>query len=156
MKPPRVLFLDIDGVINSERTFAAFGGYPHDFTASELARFDPVALALVRKLCDKSGCVVVLSSSWRLQFTAHEVAAGLDLPVFASTPDYGSTFSRADEIAGWLAANPYVTHFAIVDDMALDWPDRTHGAHFVQTNPDIGLTVANYRQLLWLLAPETH
>jgi hypothetical protein len=152
----RILFLDIDGVLNSERSCLAFGGYPHSFAEAEIARFDPVALSMVRKLCAKAECSIVLSSSWRTMFTVGEAASALKLPIVAATPDYGSTFSRADEIAGWLAANPGVTKYAIVDDMALDWPDSTHGANFVQTNPDIGLTAANYRHLLRLLSPDCY
>lgn len=147
----KVLFLDIDGVLNSERTELAFGSYPHDFSSAELARFDPVALRLVRKLCAMTDCSVVLSSSWRTCFTVHEVANGLDLPVMAATCDLGSTFDRAEEIAMWLAGHPEVTHYAIVDDMALDWLDAPHGAHFVQTDPAVGLTASNYRALLRLL-----
>jgi hypothetical protein len=143
--------LDIDGVINSTRTQLAFGGYPHDFSERDMARFDPVALALIRKLCDITGAVVVLTTTWRLTFTLHEVEKALDLPVIGATPDLGGDFCRADEVTMWLATAKGVTHYAIVDDLALDFEDPRHALRFVQTNPDNGLSLANYRHLWRLL-----
>jgi hypothetical protein len=151
----KILFLDIDGVLNSERTSLAFGGYPHDFSPHDLGKFDPVALALVRKLCDKTGAQVVLSTSWRICFTCDQVEGGLGIPVVGATPDLGSDYSRADEIAHWLAANPNVVEFAIVDDLPIDFAEPDHQARFVQTNPDNGLSLADYRCLLRLLNPST-
>jgi hypothetical protein len=147
----RILFLDVDGVLNSTRTQLAFGGYPHDFSERDMGRFDPVALALVRKLCDITGAVVVLSTTWRLNFTLEEVEQGLELPIVGATPDLGGDYCRADEIAMWLATAKGVTHYAIVDDLALDFEDPRHALRFVQTNEDYGLSVANYRQLFRLL-----
>lgn len=147
----RVLFLDIDGVINSERSCAAFDGYPHDFSPRDMGRFDPVALALVRKLCDTTDCSIVVSSTWRTTFTLHEIGCKLELPVMAATPDLGGDYARADEIAMWLRSHPEVTHYAIVDDLALDFDDPEHQARFVQTNDEFGLSLANYRQLRRLL-----
>jgi hypothetical protein len=149
----KVLFLDLDGVVNSERTCAAFDGYPHDFSPVDLARFDSVALALVRKLCAKTDCVIVLSSTWRLTFTIEEVAHYLDLPVMAATPDLGDTNSRSDEIALWLKRHPQITTYAIVDDLWLSFDDPEQQARFVQTNGEFGLSLPNYRQLRHLLLP---
>ena len=152
----KVLIFDIDGVVNSERSCAAFDGYPHDFSPRDMARFDHVALALVRKLCDVTGCSIVLSSTWRLTFTLHEIAGALDLPVIDATPDLGDACARADEINAWLRCHPEVTHYAIVDDLPLDFDDRKRQARFVQTNEAFGLSLADYRQLRRLLAPECY
>jgi hypothetical protein len=149
----KVLFLDLDGVINSERTMAAFGGYPHDFSKEDMARFDPVALALVRKLCAAADCYVVLSSTWRLNFTVEEVAHYLDLPVMAATRDLGGDYARTDEIAMWIRTHPTITEYAIVDDLPLDFADPDMQARFVQTNEEFGLSLANYRALRRLLLP---
>jgi hypothetical protein len=148
----KVLFLDIDGVLNSDRSDLAFGGLPDGFMPHDLARFDPVALALVRRLCAETGAAVVLSSSWRLHHTVQEAAAGLGLPVVDSTRDLGSSFGRSDEITLWLATHPEVTHYAIVDDMALHWPNAPHWQHFVRTSAAIGLTASEYFSLHRLLS----
>lgn len=148
--PLKVLFLDIDGVLNSGRSQMAFDGYPHSFRPADMARFDPVAIALVRRLCRESGCSVVLSSDWRYDFGAHEAANAFDLPVMDATP-VTVTGTRSMEIAAWLAANPAVKVYAIVDDI-LDLDDL-HGTRWVLTDPANGLSLADYSALRRLLMP---
>lgn len=144
----KVLMLDIDGVLNSTRTQVAFYGYPHSFSAADMVKFDPVALALVRRLCRDSGCKVVLSSSWREQFRCDEVAEALDLPVIGATPQ-GDYFTRGHEIAAWLERHPEVTRYAIVDDCE---PMLDHQLpFFVQTDPNVGLSRTNWGTLLHIL-----
>ena len=142
----RVLFLDIDGVINSTRTAVACGvGYPHELT--QLDRFDGVALALIRKLCHIGELSVVLSSTWRMSFHYHKVANALDLPIIASTDTNGKL--RGEEIARWLEANKdRVESYAIVDDdsdMLEEQMDR-----FVKTDGHEGLSWKNYSDLCTL------
>lgn len=146
----RILFLDIDGVLNSDRTMTAFGGYPHSFGALDMTRFDSVALALVRRLCRETGCSVVLSSDWRYSCTAHEAAKGLDLPIMGITP-MDVTGTRAMEIEAWLAAHPDVFAYAVVDDIR-DIEDL-HGERWILTDPAFGLSLANYYALQRLLSP---
>jgi hypothetical protein len=153
--PTKVLFLDIDGVLNSQKTCEAFGsplkgGFPHGFDADNMALFDHAAIALIRKLCEKTDASIVLSSSWRIIHSVHECANGLDLPIFDRTPSlnwHGRV--RGDEIATWLTEHPEVTRYAIVDDDSdmLDWQK----SRFVQTNYQEGLTFRNYEDLLCLL-----
>jgi len=107
----RVLFLDIDGVINSARTAVAFGGYP--FKPDD-PRFDQVALALIRKLCQAGEVSICLSSSWRLGEDVHKLANAFDLPIFAKTPSLAA--KRGHEIQHWLDAHSEVQEWAIVDD----------------------------------------
>lgn len=145
----KILFLDIDGVLNSRRTCHAFDGYPDDF--GDMRRFDLVAVALVRRLCRETGCQVVLSSTWRYYFTAEQAAAALALPMISatSTESYNDYASRGGEIRAWLAAHPEVTHYAIVDDVAAMLPEQQ--PHFVQTDDGFGLTLADYHRLHMLL-----
>ena len=53
----KVLFLDIDGVVNNKRTEKSFGGF---------MAIDPAMAALVQRIVRNTGCEIVLSSSWRL------------------------------------------------------------------------------------------
>lgn len=148
--PMKILFLDIDGVVNSRRTALAFGGYPHDFSPAGMARFDPVAIAMVRRLCRETKTSIVLSSTWRLHFTVAEVAAGLDLPVIDHTPNSPAGYDgRGHEIAAWLAAHPEVDSYAIVDDQAVMLPEQA--AHFGQTDEACGLSLDDYDRLYMIL-----
>lgn len=148
----KVLFLDLDGVVNSRRTAVACDGYPYDFSKKEMERFDPIALKLIRKLCEETGCSVVLSSDWRYSCTVHEVANGLDLPVIDFTPVKGLHKKRGEEIAAWMFDHPEVTQYAIVDDN--NWMLSEQQDNFVQTNEEIGLTLRDYLDLKAILMSE--
>jgi hypothetical protein len=146
----KVLFLDIDGVLNSRRTLIAHNGYPHGFEPDQMKMFDHAALGLIRDLCRHSGAVVVLSSSWRILHLVEEVAAGFDLPVIDRTPSLAG--NRGQEIAAWLAAHPSVVVYAIVDDNSdMLESQRTH---FVQTSEEEGLSFRDYAALKRILNGE--
>jgi hypothetical protein len=136
----KVLFLDIDGVLNSAKTCCAFGGYP--FTMDHIGAFDQAAIRLIQRLCDQ-GVQVVLSSSWRNDKDWETYGPGLGLPIIDRTPS--SMGPRGSEIKQWLDAHPEVEQYAIVDD------DRDMLAEqlprFVKTNGEEGLTFADYRKL---------
>lgn len=142
-----ILFLDIDGVLNSKRTSVAFDGSPHSFSPKDMLRFDMVAVGLIRTLCAQTNCSIVLSSDWRYDFTAHQVANALDLPVMDVTPKLPG--SRGFEINAWLSAHPEVIRFAIVDDIAQMFDCQS--ANFVQTDDECGLSLRNYLDLLLIL-----
>ncbi len=144
----KVLFLDIDGVINSERTRAAFNGYPQNFSQSDMVRFDQVAISLIRRVCKTTRCKIILSSSWRVYYRTEEVEEALDLPVIGVTPDLDGQ-ARGFEINKWLSDHPEVTKYAIVDDT----PDMldSQKAFFVQTDPNDGLSFNDYLQLITIL-----
>jgi hypothetical protein len=144
----RVLFLDIDGVLNSHRTCVGLGGFSGDFSAEGVALFDHAALGLVRGLCRVGGVSVVLSSSWRIVHSFASVAAGLDLPVVDRTPSLGGC--RGDEIADWLSRHPGVERYAIVDDDSDMLP--TQLPFFVKTNGFEGLLWRDFEKLCGLFS----
>jgi hypothetical protein len=147
----KVLFLDIDGVLNSDRTAFAHGGYPHNFSPDHLALFDRTAIALVRRLCADHGVQIVLSSTWRYHFPVWKVAEGLDLPVIGHTPKPADCeyMNRGREIALWLSEHPEVTHYAIVDDINAMLPEQQ--PYFVQTDERDGLSLGDYARLAHIL-----
>jgi hypothetical protein len=148
MQPTKVLFLDIDGVLNSERSCYALGGFPHGFDAKNKLMFDWVAVGLIRRLCADTDTSIVLSSTWRILHSVHDCANGLDLPIFDKTPGGGG--NRGKQIQEWLDAHPEVKQYAIVDDDG-DMLDEQR-PFFVQTNVRNGLTLDDYSELKRLLA----
>jgi hypothetical protein len=143
----KILFLDIDGVLNSQRSCVAFHGFPHDFTPKDMGMFDMVAVGLIREACKETGCSIVLSSTWRKFSTAAETAAALDLPVIDCTPVLNK--ARGFEINAWLAEHPEVTSYVIVDDDS-DMLDFQR-PYFVQTDFQTGLSLENYAQIKQVL-----
>lgn len=151
MNPTKVLFLDIDGVINSERTVEASGGYPHSFLDHDMSRFDPIAVKLIQKLLRDTGSVVVVSSTWRMHYSCEEIAKGLDIPVLDRTPSFGRI--RGDEVKKWLdlyTDKHNVTKYAIVDDNS-DFLEEQK-PFFVQTDAFNGLMFQDYDRLFKLLS----
>lgn len=131
----KVLFLDIDGVLNSHRTAIAFGGYPHEVDGYHREMFDEVGLTLIRGIVKTSGSSVVLSSSWRLTHAHDLVGRALDLPIIDRTPSLVG--ERGKEIKAWLDAHPEVESYAIVDDDSDMLPEQT--PFFVKTSGYDGL-----------------
>lgn len=137
----KILFLDIDGVLNSTRTCVAFGGYPMELY--HLEAFDQVAIRLIRRLCDSAGVQVVLSSAWRLTHDFKDVGKTLELPIIDRTPSLCG--ARGLEINAWLAAHPGVEQYAIIDDDPDMLPSQQN--NFVQTSHQEGMNFADYQKL---------
>ncbi len=56
-----VIFLDIDGVFVTHRSWLG----SKVKRSGRLSEFDPIALEMVRKLCEKNSAKIVVSSTWR-------------------------------------------------------------------------------------------
>lgn len=148
----KALFLDIDGVLNSQRSCHALGGYPHGFDELNMAMFDLVAIGLIRRVCQKTGCVIILSSSWRIIHSVQDCANGLSLPVIDRTLSLPGPARRGDEIAAYLQQNPSITQYAIVDDDSDIMPEQLK--FFVQTDGREGLLWDDYERLLTILGSD--
>jgi hypothetical protein len=100
----KVLFLDIDGVLNSRSTTSF---------KNSLWPYDPYMAFMVGKIQLDTGCEIVLSSSWR--WSEDGVAAVRKLVnLLDITPKLN--LSRGEEIQAWLDKHPEVTAYAILDD----------------------------------------
>ncbi len=153
----KILFLDIDGVLNTERQhdhcvekgIAPVDGFGY--------AFDPVAVANLKKIVDETGADIVISSSWKFWglSTMQKLWARRDLPgqVIDITPNTVSDelllsvdlssmelpAGKGSEIKEWLSdnGNP-VSRYAILDDVPDMLPEQQ--SHFVQTDPRVGIT----------------
>lgn len=163
----KVLFMDIDGVLNSEDWLRRRGaGEPGRMADPEYMAeraLDPVAVWLVSNIVARTGCKVVLSSTWRVdgigrvQKLLNRVGAKFEL--YDATPDcaqqVGSLFigaERGAEIQEWLAKHPETERFAIVDDSDDIGPLKDH---LVRTSHDRGLTLRETSLLIKALG-EAH
>lgn len=129
----KVLFLDIDGVLNCPTTKERIGG-EGIFAAMIGLDARPVNL-LLNWLALFPEVKVVLSSTWRL----HPDTLGLAqaaLPIMDVTPNKRH---RQDEVMSWLAAHPEVEAFAILDDMQFFRAPLSRC--FVQTSYERGLLI---------------
>jgi hypothetical protein len=154
-----LLFLDVDGVLNSARHRGGVASWGmDDFHVNELAR-------VVRR----TGCEIVVSSAWRRggigqgsQFREVLCAckegptvlrAVIGRTPFGDRVGLGDDFQRCQEIAHWLGEfRPDGCRFAIVDDDA--GAGIGMSAHFVQTDICDGLTPDLADRLIEILSED--
>jgi hypothetical protein len=150
----KVLFLDIDGVLNSRKWYEA-NKEPINFESSFMYRhaqeLDPAACALVNELCESEGLDIVISSTWRRLHKLQEISdmftsRGLLAPVISSTPQLRSGF-RGQEIAEWLYARYEVEKYVILDDD----PDFYPNQPLVRTDNAVGITAKDIEKAKELL-----
>lgn len=130
----KVLFLDIDGVVNCATT-AQRSGY--------FIGIDPYMALMIDRIIQATGCKVVLSSSWR-HFTggAKEVCKKV-CELYGVTPTLLGEL-RGTEIKKWLDdhdsvfENELVTKYAIVDDNDDMLPEQM--PNFFKTSWSTGIT----------------
>lgn len=156
----RVLFLDFDGVLNTRAGRIANG----------IEHICPARVELVNQIVERTGCAVVISSTWRLLFSPKPLkapeqreamqkildAAGAKFQVYDVTPDTRQVIRnghrwacRGGEIQMWLddCSEP-VSAFASVDDEA----PMGHLEHrCVRTNDHDGLTQEHVERLVSML-----
>lgn len=142
----KILFLDIDGVLNSRRSSFALGGVPRaglPLNEDNMKLFDWIAVGMIRRLCEEEGVSIVLSSSWRICQKCVPLGWALELPIVDEIDR--NLGSRGEQIQRWLNLHPEVEYYAIVDDSS-DMLE-SQGPHFVQTTYDDGLLYVHFRKL---------
>ena len=148
----KIIFLDIDGVLNSQRSAVANSDFGNIMDHDSWNALDPVAIKLLRHVCNETGADCILSSSWRILATQEDIIAFqdfLEVPIIGVTPR-GMHGVRGEEIKEWLDnCKEHVESFCIVDDdndMLDDQQDN-----FVQTDERIGLTWQNCKDMISII-----
>lgn len=121
----KLLFLDIDGVVNCKSTTQRMNGF---------IGVDPELMQKVKHIKNMTGCQVVLSSTWRLN-NASFMDISRRIALLGATKNL-SNF-RGDEIREFMSRKPYKDCvYAILDDDSDFYPDQPH----FKTSFDTGIT----------------
>jgi len=156
-----VIFLDIDGVLNSFRNILAFGRFPFPEVTEDVpghgmgpeSELDALAIGMIRKLCDLTGAKIVLHSMWRKHMDVQKFGERHKLPVIDAT---ARNLPKHLGIFDWLRQHKEVGISAIIDDdpilsvqfhpaddeQAALWL-QMHDS-FIQTNMEHGFTFLNF------------
>lgn len=155
----RVVFLDIDGVMNSFASAKRFGSYQ---------TFAPESVEALNHILAETGAEIVVSSTWRLSRSIGDLTGVLwgqgvkCRPVIGMTPQLvDRVTSSADvvlwrskerglEITAWLekfGAN--VESYVVLDDDSD--AGVGHDGCFVQTEFEVGLTTADAQRAIAIL-----
>ena len=155
----KIVFLGIDGVLNSEEWANKC------FSNDDICDLDPDAINRLIKFLDDTNAKIVLSSSWRslnaqstiLEFSTsnNELLKKLIPYIIGVTPRFYKHRKRGNEIAFWMNTlsidyDTLVKHGYIFENVELsknyryviisDDSDMLRGQNFVQTDFHTGLT----------------
>jgi len=140
----KIIFLDIDGVLNSLPFLKKKAEEYKDgvWDSNNLDMIDPLAVNLLNQLVQDTGANIVVSSSWRIGYTVVYLqnilmASGLEHPErIIGTTSSQTHKDRGFEISLWLQ-QVSVDSFVVLDDDS----DMTGVMdNLVQTSLDKGLT----------------
>jgi hypothetical protein len=137
----KVIFLDIDGVLNCSKT-------PNPRKLPYIV--DQKILARLKKLLGRTGAKVVLSSTWRIDPVGCYAARHWGVPFIDVCPDMPKS-PRCTEILNWLAAHPRVARYAVIDDE----DDGLDELPLFQPSASTGLTMEIVRGVERYLAGKT-
>lgn len=126
MQPQNIIFLDIDGVLNS---LAFFKNHPN---AKDI---DPQAVVRLSKIYHNFDCKIVLASTWRTLPETHslyqfllQTFASYDMTISDKTPMLNDI--RPCEIKEWLNTHEHA-NFVILDD---DFPQEDYATYGLDTH----------------------
>jgi hypothetical protein len=159
----KILFLDINGVLNSRNDPALLGFY---------CGISAAKVKLLNEIVDATGCKIVISSSWRYGRSVEKLQALLHLHGFVGevvdkTPslplcntekreynEWRVGIDRGCEIEKWLSDHKGngITHYCILDDNA-DMTDEQL-PRLVKTTWENGLEPQHVKLAIQILAPE--
>lgn len=145
----KVIFLDFDGVLNSEASFRMEARRKNNRISDSLSAVCCSNLQFI--LEQNSDIKIVISSTWRKIHTLVELgnilnSYGVTAKIIGKTP---ITFSghRGREISSWLEDNPNVTKFVILDDDGDAGAVQDPRGHFFQTTWKDGLLFKQAEQI---------
>jgi hypothetical protein len=176
----KILFLDIDGVLNSHLFMLSSIKYRlnkhfpiwkmfkflnimwlyHRILNNEtldkfyLNQIDKKAVSLLNEVINETGCKVVLSSSWRKNKGGYKkVEELLKIKGFiGEIIDATPTLGgrRGEEIEKWLTQHDNIENYVIVDDDS-DFTDNQRLNHFVWTDRYCGFTTTSSYKCIYKL-----
>jgi len=127
----KIIFLDIDGVINTVKSVSNPRVQPEGFTANlyGVSKLDPDCVARLNKITNATGAKMVISSSWRILFDDIELLAkylhseGVTGEIIGRTPRFAKSYVRGEmtygrglEIQEWLSGQVGIESIVILDD----------------------------------------
>lgn len=152
----RLIFLDFDGVLNHATWRPRHADPAIDLVTSDpseryaLRSLDPAAVQVLEQIVTQLDARVVISSSWRLDWSVPKLNwflqyHGFTHAILGTTPDAtrwntgASPRTRGAEIAAWLAALAVPAEYVILDDELV----TGHGDRLYRLDPEVGLREAD-------------
>ena len=162
----KVIFLDIDGVLNTKWWYTQMDSNTHKDKYGYA--FDPKAVANLKNIIEETGADIVISSSWKcfglsqmedmwnernlpgkiIDITPNSVSD--ELLLNADIDSIEMFHIRGEEIKEWLSKHgKRISNYVIIDDMDNMLPEQQ--SYFVQTNPEVGITKEDSEKVINIL-----
>ena len=157
MENRKIIFLDIDGVLNSD-AYADYMLTEENVDIFNEDMLDERAIVQLKKIVEATGAEIVLSSSWRwykdTRDKVHYQLRQKGIDFVDTTPrEIDITMTRGAEIKAWLDDHPEVEQFVILDDDDLRL--KEYLPNHVRTTFKYGLTREKAAQAIKILNGET-
>ena len=139
----KVIFLDIDGVLNNARSNEESLTFPS---------IDEDNLQHLKRTIDATNASIVLTSTWKEDYQDNDAIRSFineKVPVFDTTDD--NILNRGKGILEYLSAHRDVESFVILDDEAFDFEECGLVDHWVKTFYDCGLTEMDAERAIRIL-----
>lgn len=136
-----IIFLDVDGVLNSERSCLALGGYPSSLRPETWWRLDRIAIQLINRLATIADADIVLSSVWRRKQGNDALLKekfGLNI---VGVTGYCTSGFRGNEVQAYLDECD-VEEYVIIDDSSDFHVDQM--SRFVRVDNRNGFDLTNF------------
>ena len=147
MQGRRIVFLDIDGILNCqsayERGVCKYTQW-EDKSLGHYQTFDPVAKGFLNKLIKQTNADIVISSTWRHNGINHMKNVwkneNMEGNIIGITPDFrgdvaGYTIPRGCEIDAWLRAEGF-SHINWSIDIQKEWMKKSNIANYIIIDDD--------------------
>lgn len=161
----KIVFLDIDGVLNHEIWFKDWKEYKKlcggEVDHEKRRWFDPRCIALINRLTDETSAKIVLSSTWRQGVHINDLkkllkGIGITGELIGKTPKFyapdgvGGSLPRGYEIKVWLEkTKKTIESYVILDDDSDMLLEQTN--NFIKIDTYCGITyntIAKAKQIL--------
>jgi hypothetical protein len=119
----KILFLDIDGVLNSH---AFWRRLKDEKKIIQDHKLDLLAIERLNQITDETGAKIVVSSTWRLPYVWNKQLdmlvtrlqkSGIKGEIIGMTPDHQKQYGRGGEIQDWMDhCGLQIDSFVILDD----------------------------------------
>ena len=145
-----VLFLDIDGVLNSEKYFIERGKSKETFLEKDL---DKEKIKMLNYIIQQTNCIIVLSSNWRI-FGLEKVNEALTAKGLEYTIQYRTTtedMDRGIQIKKFIDEHD-IKNYVILDDDSFDIVKHVVPERFIKTTWKLGLDQNHVNKVIKILS----
>lgn len=154
MYAKKIIFLDIDGVLNDATT--------DEYTPAGFMGIDGYKVKLLRQIVEATGASIILTSTWKTEWSKYKEFLARDgaylnsmlaeegLRILDKTTD--QVINRGAGIMRWLNEHPGIESWVVVDDDVFpDFKEQGILPHLVKTSFYLGLTQEHVEQCIKIL-----